>query len=290
MAGAAFLAATAVVLQWRSIPAAWRVASIEFALVVIGVVLLIGALASYVLDRRGTAPPAPAKVPKASPTSESSLMALPALVTNGSPPVSSSPPPVPSTAPARTRPSAASAPVGLTASSTNNSTLLIPFAGGPTSMAPASPALSPEQSVSRLVGRMGAIQRVAPTATSSGTAAIGASVEAPKVSPLLLRLTRIPSPPAGASPASGDRRCNDCAQPLGSPPHFEPCADCGRALCERCYWRTSSGPDAHMCTACVRDRSVPKPPTPVVTFAKPRPVAAVAGPSGQSSRLRRPGN
>lgn len=289
-AGAAFLAIEAVVLQWRLAPAFLRIPLMEFVFVLVGILFLVAALTSYALDRREAAPRAPALHPEAAPSPESSLMALPALVSEAPGPSVLSPAPEPPQVPRPVDAPPAGAPASLAAASTESSTLLIPFAGASGSPAHVPVAPGPGETVSRLVDRMDALQRVAPGGTSPSTASTAAPVEGPITSSLRLRLTRVPVPPAGPSAAFDARRCTDCGEPFESPPQYESCADCGRALCERCYWRTSSGPQAHLCTSCFRNRSVPRPPAPAVTFAKPAPTASAPAPSGRWFRLRRPGN
>jgi hypothetical protein len=293
VAGLALVAIGIVLLLWSTAPALWRSTPIEFLFFGAGTLALLLGLVTLAIDRRSVrrvTPPPPSPPRASAPSSESSLMALPALVAGGSTPKPATASPEP--APVPPLPDMASAPVpaGLVTASPGTSTLLIPFAGESVPAGPVSASPSPGQTVSRLVNRMDALQRVAPTAPSPSLPTIAAPTPGPVPSPLLLRLTRVPVPPTGAATALAARRCNDCGETLGSPPQFEPCADCGRALCERCYWRTSSGPQAHLCAACFRDRSVPRPPTPAATFAKPEPAASASAPSGRWFRLRRPGN
>jgi hypothetical protein len=293
IAGLSLLAIGVVLLLWSTAPALWRSTPIEFLFFAAGTLALLLGLVTSTLDRRFARPisPSPPASPRARTTSsESSLMALPALVAEGPTPKGPSASPEPAPVPPFVATSSAPAPAGLATASTGNSTLLIPFAGESVPAGPVLAAPGPGHTVSRLVDRMDALERVAPAPTSPSISSAAATAQGPVPSPLLLRLTRIPTPPIGTSTAWAARRCNDCGEPLGSPPQFEPCADCGRALCERCYWRTSSGPQAHLCTACFRDRSVPRPPTPAVTFAKPEPAASASAPSGRWFRLRRPGN
>jgi len=289
--GVALLAAAALGLEWRYAPAALRLPLVEVVLSVVGGVLLVAALVALVLDR-----PAPATLPDApSPPEDSraepSLLSLPALAvgeTELSDPARSPEPskgmPLPPTF-------ATAAPTGVTATDPGHSTLLIPFAEEPSSGVPAPEAPVPGETVSRLMDRMDAIQRVTPTNPSAPALSYAPPTGAtPRPSELLLRLTHIPAPPTDASTASAPRRCSDCGDPLGSPPQCEPCAECGQALCERCYWRTSSGPQAHLCARCFQDRSVPRPPAPAVTFAPRRSVASVSTPTERSLRPRRPGS
>jgi hypothetical protein len=283
-AGAALLSAAAVGLEWRLAPPILRNPLVLIVLVAAGVLVLFTALFRWALDRAQDEPIPRASAGPTKPSTESSLMALPAMVSEESPrngtvptPEAASEVPLPPT-------TSPVMPAGLAASGPASSTLLIPFAGNPASTAGSSSGPSPGQTVTRLVDRMDAIQRTAPSNPSPKSP----SQNGPTPSELLLRLTRIPNPPTAASATTGARRCNDCGEPLGSPPHFEPCGDCGRALCERCYWRTSSGAAAHLCRSCVRDRSVPRPPTPAVTFGRPVPAASASTPSSRPLRPRPP--
>ena len=286
-AGAALLALGALGLQWRKAPAVLRNPLLELVFVGAGIIVLCVSLVTLALERRKpvTSPPAPSRPGGSS--SESSLMTLPAIVGEDS----ALPAPSPSSEPAAVTPlpptPVTRAPAGLAAASPDGSTLLIPFAEESVAIAP-SLVPAPGQTVSRLVDRMDALQRVEPASPSPGSRPAPPTEHPPLASQLLLRLTRIPTPPSIPSTASVARRCNDCGDPLGSPPQFEPCADCGRALCERCYWRTSSGPQAHLCTLCFQDRSVPRPLAPAVTSARPGPISLVSTPSGRTLQPRRP--
>lgn len=289
-AAAALLAAGAIALQWPMAPALLRNPFSESLFIGLGAMLLALGFGALALDRRRPVPRPLRPVRLEAPSSESSLMALPALV-EAEPTVSR--PPVPAESPERPPlPSAPvpGAPLGLTAANPAGSTLLIPFSEEPGRVArPSGGSLPRGQTVSGLVDRMEALQRVAPTAPSSpGVAGTTAPETGTLDSPLLLRLTRVPSPPVPAAVSSVARRCSDCGEALGSPPQFEPCADCGRALCERCYWRTSSGPQAHLCTTCFRDRSVPRPPTPAATFGGPAPLASASAPARRPVQSRPP--
>jgi hypothetical protein len=289
-AGAALLAVGAVGLQWRMAPTLLRLPVIEFVFVGAGLLVVLIGLVSLALDRRSVVHDAPRPARPRDSSSGSSLMALPALVTEQ--PVAS--PSAPAFSPLDATPTPATVmtalPVGLASAGASNSTLLIPFAQEPalTTLEPVSPV--PGVTVSQLVDRMSALQRVAPSGVSAHPTPTATLASVPLPTTLELRLTRIPTPPSLPSATSVARRCNDCGDPLGSPPQFEPCADCGRALCERCYWQTSSGPQAHLCASCFRDRSVPRPPTPAVTFGGPEPGVSVATPSGRTLQPRRPAN
>jgi hypothetical protein len=283
-AGAALLAAAALGLEWRLAPSLLRNSFVEIVLVGAGFIVLCVALLLLNLGRPTGTPVLRESSSPLVATSEASLMALPAIVADepADGPHLPTPEPVVAIAPAPSV--AASTPAGLAAESPSNSTLLIPFADIPAPPVRAPDPPIPAPTVSRLVDRMDAIQRVAPAAPTSTPP----SEHGPLGSALLLRLTRIPIPPAAPSATSAPRRCTDCGDPLGTPPQFEPCGDCGRALCERCYWRTSSGPAAHLCTTCFQDRSVPRPPAPAVTFARPVPAVSASAPSGRTLRPRRP--
>jgi hypothetical protein len=280
LAGSALLAAAALGREWSFAPGLLRNLVVELVLVGAGAVLLLIALVALALDRAKPSR-APDQTPPAGATpSGSSLMALPAIMgkepsVSDAPPTDSSPSPPPGV------------PLGMTAGAPAGSTLLIPFADTLTPSPPASVDPASGSTVTGLVDRMDALQRAAPAATVPTASSSPAPEPATMASALLLRLTRIPAPPATPSAAVA-RRCTDCGDPLGSPPLFEPCADCGRALCERCYWRESSGPQAHLCTTCVQHRAVPRPPTPAVTFGRPTPVASVSKPSGRPLQPRRP--
>jgi hypothetical protein len=286
-AGAALLAVGAIALQWPMTPALLHRPLIEFVFIAAGTVVLAVALVSLALDRREATAHVSRPARAVPPSSESSLMALPALVSeSSSPSPAASLSPAPGEALRRPDTPEGVTPVGVAAASAGNSTLLIPFAGESTPPGPGSGGTGPGQTVSRLVDRIDALQRV----TSSGTPSTPAPEDYPASSPLLLRLTRVPTPPTLASATTAPRRCNDCGEPLGSPPQFESCVDCGRAMCERCYWRTSSGPRAHLCTVCFQDRSVPRPPTPAVTFATSGPIVSASTPSGRRFRSHPPGS
>ncbi|MCI4352022.1 MAG: hypothetical protein L3K14_01345 [Thermoplasmata archaeon] len=282
--GAALVATAALGLEWPFAPGFLQNPLLEIPLVAAGVLILFTALLSLVLDRLEPIPAPREWAAGALASPQSSLMALPAIVGKG---LAGSP--VPSSVPdegagAVGFPASAREPAGFAAEGSITSTLLIPFVDEPIRPAPTPPNSTPGQSVSRLVDRMETLQRVAPN--GSPRAAIpSASPSGPPISPLLLRLSRIPSPPTATSSMEAARRCNDCGEPLGSPPHFEPCGDCGRALCERCYWRTSSGPRAHLCAVCVQERSVPRPPA--LSFPRPGLAASVSDPSGRPLPPRR---
>lgn len=284
--GAALLAAAALGLDWRFAPTGLRAPWVEMTLLAAGIVALFLALLVLVLDPLpdpwGRAPP----VPRTS-HAGASLMALPALVTSdgsddvgapahtGTPSSASPPPPLPT-----------AAPVGLAAAATSGSTLLIPFAA---EAGPSSSTLAPTpQTVTGLVGRMDALQRATPLPPPTPPRSTRAPAEPGPVT-LLQRLSQIPTPRGTGLPSSPGRRCADCGESLGSPPRFEACGDCGRALCARCYWKTSSGPQAHLCATCVQNHSVPRPPTPAVSFGRP---TAAAGPTPppRSIQPRRPVN
>ncbi|MFZ0831355.1 MAG: hypothetical protein WAN40_09520, partial [Thermoplasmata archaeon] len=222
------------------------------------------------------------------PAPGSSLMTLPAIVGDAVP--ASTPTPVPSFVPLLPpSPSlAVGTPMGFSAAAPASSTLLIPFADPSAPSAP-SPEVPPSGlTVTGLVDRMDALQRASPSKSSPTGSSAAVSGQGPLASALLQRLTRIPTPPTVPAATAAGRRCNDCGDPLGSPPHFEPCGDCGRALCERCYWRASSGPQAHVCTSCLQDRSMARTPVPAVTFGRSSPVVSAATPSGGTLQPRRP--
>lgn len=289
-AGAALLSAGAIALQWPMAPALLRNPFSEVLFVGLGIIVLGIGLGALAVDRRKAVPRPLRPVTPAAPSSEPSLMALPAIVGSDSTVSPAAAPPELPERPQLPAPHGPGAPIGLSAANPTGSTLLIPFSEEP-GPSPASPGGSPlgGKTVSRLVDRMDALQRVGPAASSSPRTAlmmaVGTGTLAP---PLRLQLTRVPSPPAPPTGSSVARRCSDCGEALGSPPQFEPCADCGRALCERCYWRTSSGPRAHLCTTCFRDRSVPRPPTPAVTFARSAPRPSTSAPSERPLQPRRP--
>jgi hypothetical protein len=285
-AGAALLAAGAAGLQWSMAPALLRNVVIELVFIIAGTFLLVIGLVSLALERRAWVASRP--VPSAAPSPRSSLMTLPAMVGGGSAPVMRSTSPEPVLTPPTPSPSSSAAPVALAAEGPSNSTLLIPFANELPSVGPAPPLPVADQTVSSLMGRMDTLQRAIPSNPGVPAGAPAGPEPGPIASPLLLRLTRIPTPPAHHSTPLVARRCTDCGEAFGSPPQFEPCADCGRALCERCYWRTSSGPQAHLCRSCFEDRSVPRPPAPGPTFVRPGPNVLISTPSGRAVQPRRP--
>jgi hypothetical protein len=283
-AGAALLAVGAVGLQWSMAPALLRTPGIELVFIAAGAIVLVIGLVALALERRAVAASRP--VPSTAPSPRSSLMTLPAVVGEASAPAARPRSSEPAT-PAAVPPSVSATGLPLAAEGTSNSTLLIPFAEGLRSVDPNPAPPVADQTVSNLIGRMDALERAAPS--SAGPTASTAELPEPgaPASPLLLRLTRIPTPPAAPSTTLVARRCTDCGEPFGSPPQFEPCADCGRALCERCYWRTSSGPQAHLCSSCFKDRSVPRPPAPSTTFGRPGPNASISTPAGRPLQPRR---
>jgi hypothetical protein len=297
-AGAALLAVGAAGLQWSMAPALLRAPVIEFLFIAAGATVLVIGLVSLALERRAVAAsrpvpsvaPSPRRAASATPSPPSSLMTLPAVIGENSSPGARPTPTGPAPAAPFASPASNPAPVAVAAEGPSNSTLLIPFADGLRSVNPPPAPSAADQTVSTLVGRMDAVQRAAPS--SPGPAAGVVPIPKPRrlASPLLLRLTRIPAPPAASAAALAARRCTDCGEPFGTPPQFEPCEDCGRALCERCYWRTSSGPQAHLCTTCFKDRSVPRPPAPSPTFGQPGPAASISMPAGRPLRPRRPVN
>ena len=288
IAGSALVAAAAFVLEWRFAPGTLRNPLVEGLLVGVGVLLLFTVLFSLARGRWGAESVVAPTPEPSSPDPASSLMALPAMVGEEVP--ASPPIPVPSFVPL-VSPSSASAvgsPGGVAADAPTNSTLLIPFADQSATNAPSPVVPASGSTVTGLVDRMDALQRASPAASSPASSSAAVSRQGSLASELLLRLTRIPTPPTSAGTTTAARRCNDCGDPLGSPPHFEPCGDCGRALCERCYWRTASGPQAHVCTSCLKERSGLRPPSPAVTFGRSTPVASVVTPSGRTLRPRRP--
>jgi hypothetical protein len=294
LAGAALLAAGALGFEWPYAPAALLNPLVEIVLVGAGALVLFTALSTPALDRRTGVSDAREGSPSPIPSSESSLMALPSIVASDSA-VSPTFPTLKAAAPNPPIPAPVTdLPAGLVAVDTGNSTLLIPFAEEPAAPPPLTPAppAAPlaAQTVTQLVDRMDVLQRAAPVSSSPAVSALPPSEPVPLASSLLHRLTRVPIPPTTLSSPTVGRRCNDCGESLGSPPQFEPCPDCGRALCERCYWRTSSGPQAHLCTTCFRDRSVPRPPTPAVTFPRPGLNVSPSTPSGRTIPPRRPVN
>ena len=287
--GAALLAAGALGLEWRYAPALLRHSLVQEVLVGAGLLVLLAALLALGLDRPASVPAPDGPSPAESASPEPSLMTLPAIVGEESAIPPSEPAPAfdsGGTSSSIQTPSS-TIPAGLAAEGPGGSTLLIPFAEGLASGSPPSSIPGSGQTVTRLVDRIDALQRVAPTSSPRAASPVPPEKES-LASSLLLRLTRIPNPPAASATMEAARRCNDCGEPLGFPPHFEPCADCGRALCERCYWHTSSGPQAHLCTACIRERSVPRPPVPALTFSRPSPVASVSAPSNRTLQPRRP--
>ncbi|MGC2289543.1 MAG: hypothetical protein WA688_06775, partial [Thermoplasmata archaeon] len=259
-AGAACLSAGLLGLGWSLAPALLRNFQVDLVLLGAGILVLPSALLLLALDRWKSAPTpraSPAPVPTRS-TSGSSLMALPAIVREAPAVPEPLPPSEPAVVTPFPIPTAAGTPAAVTAVAAGpaapgpaSSTLLIPFAEEPAS--PIGPPVTPfpAQTVSRLVDRMDVLQRVTATNPSPTTSPAPPSDRETVASDLLLRLTRIPTPPAASTTTLVARRCNDCGDPLGAPPQFEPCDDCGRALCERCYWRTASGPAAHLCTVCL---------------------------------------
>ncbi|MCI4347802.1 MAG: hypothetical protein L3J97_04190 [Thermoplasmata archaeon] len=284
--GAALLATGAIGFEWRFAPGFLRHSLVEIPLVAAGLLLLLVAVIALALDRGASVPAAGGSTDPALASPESSLMALPAIVAEESAESS-----VPRTGPdygtpTDAPPTPAPRPVGLMAEGSGSSTLLIPIADQQMSPTPAPAVLFPGQTVTRLVDRMESLQRVTPNG-SPGSAIPSSSPSGPLTSPLLLRLTRIPSPPLATSALEAARRCSNCGDPLGSPPQFEACGDCGRALCEPCYWKTSSGPEAHLCATCVQERSVPRPSTPALSFPRPGVAASAAGPSGRTLPPRR---
>lgn len=285
--GAALLGVATLGMDWRFSPALIRQPMVEWVLGGAGVAVLLSAAVLLARERREPVPTS-ALPPASNESSPStSLMTLPAIMGNEAP---SATEPMPPVAPSEPEPPTSPTPVaarpsGLSAEGMSSSTLLIPFAEGtrPASSPAAAPGVG--ETVTRLVDRIDTMQRVTP---ASPSAAASPPAPASGTSELLLRLTRIPNPPVAASPFLVARRCSDCGESLGTPPHFEPCGDCGRALCQRCYWRTSSGPGAHRCTACVKERSVPQPPAPTLTFARPTPGASPSPSSGPALRPRQP--
>jgi hypothetical protein len=285
IAGSALIAAVALVLVWRLASGFLRNPLVEVVLVGAVALPVFTVLFSLAPDRWSVVPIPDRPPRRAVPDSGSSLMALPAIVGEPSPEANLGPASGIDVLPPIVSPSG---PVGVAATGPVNSTLLIPFAdpgdsGGSMPVVPTSGL-----TVTRLVDRMDALQRAAPTSSVPTSSVAAPAPSGTHGSELLLRLTRIPSPPAPSVASAVARRCNDCGDALGSPPHFEPCGDCGRALCERCYWRTSSGPQAHICTTCLQNRAAPRPPTPAVTMGRPTAIVAVSTPSGRALQPRRP--
>lgn len=285
--GAALLAAEAIGLQWPSAPALLLYPLVVIVLVGAGVLLVLIPLTLLVRSRRGyqaKATPPDGPVPA---TADPSLLTLPSLLREdpqevfpeadrdplGPAPVI--PGPVPDL------------PVGLSMAEPGNSTLLIPLSVEPASPETPPPSAEPVQTVTRLVDRMDALQRATGATGLPVPSALSPPEPAAHSNRLLHRLANVPTPPDDLSHAMAGRRCSDCGETLGSPPRFDPCADCGRALCARCYWRTSSGPQAHLCTTCFRDRSVPRPPAPMATIPRPGEPASVSGPLGRRVPPRR---
>lgn len=284
--GAALVATGTLGFEWPFAPGFLQNPMVEIPLVAAGILLLFTALFALLLDRLAPLP-APREWTAGPLTSpQSSLMALPAIVRKEST-RSSVPTMIPAASGATERPSdSAPAPAALAAEGSISSTLLIPFVDQPSTPAPTPPVSASAQSVTQLVDRMETLQRAVPNGARPAAVPSSPPSDFP-ATPLLLRLTRIPTPPTATSTMEAARRCNDCGDPLGSPPRFEPCGDCGRALCERCYWRTSSGPQAHLCASCVRERSVPAPPAPTLSFPRPGLAAAASPPSGRTLPPRR---
>ncbi len=282
--GAALLAAAALGFNWRFAPAALRTPWVEMTLLAAGIVALFLALLVLVLeplpDPWGR-PPAMPRTDRSGP----SLMALPAIVASVAPEGEAPAPPLPTVTPSSTASRPTASPAGVAAEASSGSTLLIPFATAPAAVS-TTVAIDPApQTVSGLVERMGALQRAAPPSPSPTAYSTRASEPGPVT--LLQRLSQIPTPRSAVAPSSPGRRCVDCGEPLGSPPRFEPCGDCGRALCARCYWKTSSGPQAHLCATCVQSRAVPRPVSPAVTFGRPT-AAGVPAPAPRTVQPRRP--
>jgi hypothetical protein len=286
LGGAVLLAAGVLALEGTFAAVLQLDPAVDIALAGAGVLLLFTALFTLRLDRGADVFPRGPRPSSVGPSSGASLMALPSLRASGpsATPTSLLVEAPPSAAPAP--PAATGLPARPTSVDAGGSTLLIPFAeeNPASSSPPAAPAGA--RTVSQLVDRMDALQR----ASVSRPSPPSTPKSAPLAASLLHRLTRVPSPPATPSTPPVGRRCNDCGDPLGAPPRFEPCADCGRALCERCYWRTSSGPQAHLCTTCLRDRPVPRPTAPAATFPRPGPAASPSTASGRTTPLRRPSN
>lgn len=279
---AALLAAAALGFNWRYAPAGLRTPWVELTLLAAGIIALFLALLVLVLEPLPGPWGRPPTMPRTD-RSGPSLMALPAIVTSAAPETEPSAPPLPTVSPASIAPHPVGAPLGVSAEGSSGSTLLIPFATAPGAVSTTVAVDSAPQTVSGLVERMGAVQRAAPPRPTAYST--HASESGPVT--LLQRLSQIPTPRNATSPTSPGRRCADCGEPLGSPPRFEPCGDCGRALCARCYWKTSSGPQAHLCATCVQSRSIPRPVSPAVTFG--RPTAGVGPvPAPRTVQPRRP--
>jgi hypothetical protein len=286
--GAALLGAAALGIEWPPVPALLRDPWVQVLLLSLGALVLSAALILLAQRPSATPPPVVELAAAELSTSGSSLLALPALTEEPPPDPTPSPLDVPVDLPS----SSDLRPTGLAASEqvpagSGGSTLLIPFADTPSPPTPEPSVPASRGSVARLVDRMEDLRQAHP-ARPSPPLSSPFSATGTIASPLLLRLTRIPGPPVGSGPVQVARRCSDCGEPLGSPPHFEPCGGCGQALCGRCYWRTPSGPQAHLCTTCFADRSVPRSPTPGSIFPRPTAVVSSSAPSPTNGpRLRR---
>jgi hypothetical protein len=282
------LAIGAIGLQWPLTPALLRNPLIEYVFVGAGALVLAFGFVTLALDLRTASPGRKRNRISSDAYSQSSLMTLPAIMV-GEPAVS-----VPPRDFDRTESPPAPAPrmpvvtAGASADPPGGSTLLIPFSEAGPSLPASPPAAAPPDTVSRMVSRMDAVQRAAPALVPPAAPSPPSPASSNSDSSLLHRLTRIPTPPPIPSATAAPRRCTDCGDSLGSPPQFETCADCRRALCERCYWRTSTGPRAHFCTTCYRDRSVPRPPSPTATRVRPSSVSAVSVPVKRSLPPRQP--
>lgn len=290
LAGAALLAAGALGFQWSFAPAFLRDPWVELGLVGAGIILLVATLFSLGLDLRASMAAARPTSPSDSPLSGSRVTTFPASVVreDSTPEVSA----FPLTDAAASHPSSPLlvVPRGTSAARAGASTLLISFSDGPMlGIQPPVPQ-EPRTTVTGLVDRVNAMQRVSGSNEPATAPLVLPPPPPSRASDLLLRLTRIPSPPAVPRPTRLARRCTDCGETLGYPPQFEPCEECRQALCERCYWRVSSGPRSHFCSTCFRERSIPRPPTRPVTVAGPRPVPSTSGPSGRTPPSPRRGS
>lgn len=287
--GAALLAAAAIGLQWPSAPAFLFNPLTVVLLVFAGALLVTIPLTVLLRSRRVVRAVTDPTDGRSTPSADPSLLTLPSLLREAPReevpmglPDPSEPYPVPPSSPVL------DLPIGVSRAESGRSTLLIPLSVEPTPPAAGPPTVEPVRTVTRLVDRMDALQRA--TATLGTPAPSSAPTAQTPATPNLLlhRLGQVPSPPVTTVQSWAGRRCSDCGDTLGSPPRFDSCADCGRALCARCYWRTSSGPQAHLCTTCFRDRSVPRPPAPMATI--PRPAEFVSPPAGRRGPPRRSPN
>jgi hypothetical protein len=289
--GSALLAAGAVGLQWSFAPALLRNPWVEVGLAGTGIILLSAALCLLALDpRAGMAPSRPPTNSALPFSGSSSLMPFSAdLQHKGSVPTVAR---FPSTSATASPPSSSAAGMlaGTSAGNTRASTLVISFADGPILGIHPAARKEPPTTVTGLVDRMETVQRTSTMLQPTSARLVLPPPTPSRTSELLHHLTQIPTPPPEPRATALARRCTDCGEPLGSPPQFEPCEECRQALCERCYWRVSSGPRSHFCSTCYRERSVPPLPKHPAIVAGPTQNFSTSVPSAQRPPTPRRGS